>query len=678
MNTKAQANVPNKLIKKCVYCGKLILDHGGLTLHDGCYCHIFPCSGGSNICRLHVHDYEIPIEEDREIEIEEDKIQLIALPTQGGKTRETIALMTERKDRVHVVITKNTKNCRRQYSNRIDEAGLLCYCLGSDLGPDYRNESGVILRPSGDYGNLRNFSRLNDLMSEFKYEIPRCIIMCSTSARLQHDLREIVSALKDCRNFEDKKCFIYFDESQEYENILNKKGGIRDGLKNEPIVECMFHVTATAASLLEHENPRVYATRFYNDDNYRGTNNCQFHPEGLSMSDPLAKNSYDMNLKLIDPEDKFELHSSKYRIFYKSIYYTLKNHGEILSGNHYVFIPAKDYTRTHEVVAGICHVINQNCVVVISNGKTKVIRWFDEEGVQQEKRLDDKKNMEKAILDAVNKYGLGGRPLVITGLRCVLASQTFINTDANPSKRIGPFTHAIFGHNIITFRRNNKKQVDIIDGQSKAYQLFGRLTWIKWWGEEHDIPEFDQTTVFSDLKFEKVVRQSEHIVEEIVLNHQKKLLEKENYNEIREEDPLINLRRVHVMRFIIQREEKNWSEKEIETIKGKYESNETHNFETNIRTLEEAMEEINECSTRKFGRNVSKKKKSTIDGRFYMSNMGGRKTRVLPEIASTEQIKSHCRQYNIGNQMRGNLYACYRNTNDPDTLELWFAYGDRI
>ena len=51
---------------------------------------------------------------------------------------------------------------------------------------------------------------------------------------------------------------------------------------------------------------------------------------------------------------------------------------------------------------------------------------------------------------------------------------------------------------------------------------------------------------------------------------------------------------------------------------------------------------------------------------------------ALPEIASTEKILGHCGKYNIGNQMRGNVYACYRDIINPDTLEIWFAYGDGI
>jgi hypothetical protein len=489
-----------------------------------------------------------------------------------------------------------------------------------------------------------------------------------------------------------QKTYLFFDESQETEKTISE---VRTKNMFSNKIATMYHVTATPRKNLEYG--RVFfvfdclSTKGFDLSTYKGLEDCSFFPRGISK---IPRNASDF-ISEIGMNEVVE----KDPRFYKGIYYTLKEHDILKTGN-YVFIPGKTSTASHDIIVDMCLAINPKTVVVIVNHNHKAIQYVDEDGDIASEPLNDKLILDDAIAEAVKENNFAGRPLVVTGLNCVLASQTLTNSI------LGPFTHAIFGYGIIQFK--HQKDGGIF-GQDRAYQLGGRTTGKrgdriikcrKCFSENLSIVSGGvlecldcetkmnypsgliytnkkthkimirmrnkdiQTVVFCDRRFKRVALDAEVKTNEMVKKFGGKTVKMEDYDNLGERNPLSKDVKIHVERVVIGNK-KDWVEFKINS---KYEINESL-----CSTKEEALEYLSN-HTETLGKKRNLRMKGTIKGYndidFYIMN------REHKEIADIEHVYEFCKKYNTTRtENRGNFYACYRNKKDPSTLEFWFTYG---
>jgi hypothetical protein len=625
----------------CAHCDLLIERiEETIPLTDGCVCHC-RCMKGNRICLKHA----IQNEDEKD---EKLKIGLLTMPTQGGKTEEMIDLILQYPNDVHIIFTKSTKTTREQTVYRIDKKGILCFCLGSGLDVKFE----------GEYGNVRNFLDMNKLKSALLDNTPQAIVMCSTSKRLKEDLYEIILTLQKIVSSSGKNIHVYFDESQEYEGILQK--GVRDKLEQNRRVKCMIHITATPDSLIEHVAPYVFVPKHFDKENYRGDDNCRFNP--LSKTSKRDEEDFDKMEQFIDTERWLAGNSIVYKKFCISVWNTIRKNN-VLKRNSFGFIPAKDRSYTHMLIARMCLRLNDECVVVVINSKDKKLMW-EEDGIKQFELLDRNLPVSKGITKAREQHNLRGRPFVVTGHRCVLASQTFINTSEDPAEQFGPFTYAIFGKNIIKLHRSKSKIFN--PALDEAEQIFGRLNWNKWRDGIRDV----KTTVFCDTRFEQVVKYYGKIPMKINSLDGGKVLDRERYvKEKNSFDPLYTPRNIHVLRVVIGpkrlAEEDGWKDYESEgryVFETKFYPNESSAFAV-IRDIAKELH---------FNNNLHKKARVKEHEDFYCGNNGTK----LNKICSIDEIRNCCGKYDISLE-RGNFYCAYRDLDDPKTLEYWYVYGEK-
>ena len=606
----------------CVFCDLPILVNTAMrAFDDGHFCHD-ECYDNNTICPCQREEEEIV-----------HQYNLISLPTQYGKTKLTIKIIKEnaKKGIKSIIFTKKTNGALKQFADRVAKSGLKWLALGTGIG-------------SKD-GNCRNLTKM---IKKIEKENPDCILMCAVRSRVIDDFLIIIKELKS-------RVSVFFDECQDAQKTFNDA---IDHYKSFRKIVSVYGITATPSGVYECLGEVFipdYTALGSDNKNYRGMESCSF---------------FRLSTKNVIPEDMTDIIAGKHSIFLLSGYHTLVDNNILncLVGGRrpYVFFPGKTCVSTHDSIVKMCHRINRKTVVVVVNGNGINMSFFDKDEDNEPTPLliNNKGEIASAIWEACREKGLTERPLVLTGHNCIRSSLTLCEEE-----KIGHFTHAVFAKGVVSMKANKEGE---ISHQEYAYQIV-RLTGRR--------ASDEKILVFCDEIFESAVINQEKKTKN-QLNYQGESMTEEEYNaqEFRNAMGISLRKRVHVMRFIIQKEGRVWSEEEIEIMKEEYKSTETHNFdETSVCTLNEAIDQINERSVEKFKRTISKdRKRCTRDDRFYMSNIGGKKTRALPEIASTEKILGHCGKYNIGNQMRGNVYACYRDIINPDTLEIWFAYGDGI
>ena len=149
------------------------------------------------------------------------------------------------------------------------------------------------------------------------------------------------------------------------------------------------------------------------------------------------------------------------------IEHVLQLHPTILADNTRSFIPAHIRRNGHELVRDIVFGLNETAVVIILNGKYKILQFKDNTGnIKTIPLISDDEEICEVIARVILKNNLQSRALVITGFLCVGMGQTLTHKD------LGSFTSAIFGH------------IDL--PSDDIYQLFGRVTGrMKNWGDKY-------------------------------------------------------------------------------------------------------------------------------------------------------------------------------------------------
>jgi hypothetical protein len=674
--------------RPCVYCNEPIDDAERLTLNDGCECHI-RCSHGSRICTA-FHPVTLDVDDSY-------KLQLILLPTQSGKTFVTLAMMKAERKYVNIVCTKDTKVARDQFGNRLRENGLRCYFIGTGLDMD------------GEGNFLTTDEMLKKIREDYEADadvfMPDCIVMCTTKSHLgitkrmkkngvmRSDLEKIINCIW---KISQKKCCLIFDESQETEKTISE---VRKKNMYSNKVVAMYHVTATPRKNLEYGGVffvfDCFSVKGFDLSTYKGLEDCTFFPRGISKI-PRNATDFILNIGMSDIVEKDPR-------FYEGIYYTLKEH-DILRPRNYVFIPGKTSIKSHDVVVDICLAINPETVVVVINHKYKCLQYINEYGeLAPQKELNDKLILDDAIVEAVQEEGLTGRPLVVTGLNCVLASQTLTNSI------LGPFTHAIFGYDIIHFKHLKDGG---IYGQDRAYQLGGRTT-----GKRDDrivkckkcfsdnLSVIDgghlecldcetevnypseliytnkkthkimikmknkniKTIVFCDRRFKRVALDAEVKTKEMVKRFRGKPASMEDYDKLGEKNPLEKGLKVHILRVIIGSEEinrKDYEDDNIREFRVEHSKDEPEGFA-------KVIEYAQRFAPSKDKRKIVYRKGKFPGTPFYKASNANR---YADGPQSTDEIWKYCPTYDRS-LLRGNLYACYRDPTNEHTLEYWYAYG---
>jgi hypothetical protein len=161
------------------------------------------------------------------------------------------------------------------------------------------------------------------------------------------------------------------------------------------------------------------------------------------------------------------------------IKHILDKHSEILAPGTRTFIPAHIRRFGHKEVRTLVFNKNPEAAIVVLNGEEKTLQFKDHLNNTKTVPLVDATGTEEAcktIADAVLRFGLESRPLVVTGFLCVGMGQTLTH------KNLGSFTSAIFGHMDLT--------------NDEMYQLFGRITGrMRLWNDK-----YVQTQVYCPTK----------------------------------------------------------------------------------------------------------------------------------------------------------------------------------
>ena len=393
------------------------------------------------------YDYIIMDEEKIELEEVANKITLLTLETQIGKTFTTInRIKTELEQdgdlgkSVHMVYTMNTLLNNKQFAKRLEV-----------IEDTYGKESVCVFASvySGKYTHVRD---IMGLLGHVVCGNCKVVVMCSNKIRYTDGI-QFIKRLNEQTVV--KRLFIYYDELHKYIND-QLRSQIED-IHGLDILKGIIGMSATPDKILKKSG---FWSRFklieleeFDDSNYSGCGDVQFN-----CIDDFFSTTY------VRPKGGYAGLEQQTISF---IQHVLRLHPTILSNNTRSFIPAHVRRNGHEQVRDIVFELNQSAVVVILNGKYKILQFKGDTGVMKTIPLiSDDEEICEVMSRVVLRNNLQYRALVITGFLCVGMGQTLTHNS------LGSFTSAIFGH------------IDL--PSDDIYQLFGRVTGrMKNWGDKY-------------------------------------------------------------------------------------------------------------------------------------------------------------------------------------------------
>jgi hypothetical protein len=646
-------------MKNCTLCGHFIdptkdiptMLKGKDDNWCGCTAHL---SCGQEVglkCSLHM-----------KIEDNLHKIHLICRPTQLKKTFATILKIKRESDKMHIIFSKDTGIARDQFGNRLsDEKTILTYNIGSKL----KN------RPKK--GTFKNAKTMIYEVENGHIECPDCVLMCtSITGKRMNDLKDMINmAFKINR----RRVNIYFDESQENEAGTSR---VREAWKNDDSVSEIVYITATPRKLLKSQPDGVFVENCPLDpedlEYYRGTDSEIFeyrdlsdtHDGDIRFDEFVTKKLMPLHAMIPDGRDI---------TFFRTLYYTLLDNRYILEEpKKYTFLPAKIKTSTHLITKEIVLELNKKAVVVILNGNGKTLDFWlyddntgrtistEATGVSIYEHEDDAKiTIDKLIAKRLVEHNLTERPVVITGNLCVGSSQTLISAeDEKNDPKLPPFDYAIFCPGIVSYRLEKDGS---IKGSDRASQIIGRLTGIR--------RNEKRTIIFREPLFEAIVKNREKQAEYMTRQGGRmvRVTEYDN-NGTMALQPKKRKVKMNVIRIPIGDEKME----DDELVMQKYKTDGTYEIRTIVKhSPEEGLAYMSDQTEEIFEERRNIQAKSTVAdqyGTFFVMSKG------IKNKVSTDVVHDYCRKYNtIRSNCKGNFYACYRDVNDPTTLEFWFVYG---
>ena len=400
-----------------------------------------------------------------------DKFTLCIMPTQNGKTFQTINYIMERimeetsdNKTIHFVFTMNTILGNKQFADRIAKAiqkfGKNSVCI-------FNSEKNMNLR---DVNYISNLSELKELF--FDGNIPRVIIMCSNTKRFENitSFLEILDK-KDNRNISG--VYLYYDELHKY--INNKLRTKIEKIHNLNITNNILALTATPEKIFSDNWKclKQMDIREINDDDY-----C-----GYKEISPI----------IVEEDEKSE---EKYAE-------KILKHDKF-SNNSRIFIPASKRIETHNNIRNMIFQYYDNAVVVVLNGKEKSISIKNKTAID----LDPKKGeISYEIFTKIKtNEEFKNKPIFITGFICLGMGQTLV------CEELGSFTHAIISH-------SNLSHDDV-------YQLFGRIT-----GRMKNWSSYEKTILYCPENTWNICRTMEDNARNIMNNYRGEYITETIYNQ---------------------------------------------------------------------------------------------------------------------------------------------------
>ena len=362
-----------------------------------------------------------------------NKFELCALPTQMGKTGVAVdRIMAELSndcnlgDSLHIVFTMNTILNSEQFAHRLNPVENI-YGRGS-----------VCVLSSRYSGLYRRALSVHKLMSPKKV-FPKVVVMCSNSVR-RADCMKIADLCSQLR------IFVYFDELHTYVDSSNGKVRSQiEAMQDTSSFKKIFAFTATPFHLWSNTSPMWNSIKIYNGvmsipDTYVGVKDIKF--KCMSLNRVIRKKN-----------------ASRAEYVTQYVKLVLAKFPNILDPSTRTFIPSHHRTKEHINIVRIVHDQCLSAVVVVLNGRGCCVYYYKTKKqlfVSPLIRSSRSTEINDSIEHTISVLGLTGRPLVVTGMRCVGIGQTLTN------ERMGSFTSAIIS------------QIGL--GADGIYQLFGRLT----------------------------------------------------------------------------------------------------------------------------------------------------------------------------------------------------------
>lgn len=416
----------------------------------------------------------------------ECKFVLCVLLTQFGKTFTAINRIITEIDNdkefgrsVHVIFTINTLLNNKQFANRLkvieDTHGVGSVCVFTS-------------KYEGSFMHVRNILHLKGICLD-EATCPRVIVMCSNTRRYSdgHQFLEVID--KNKTNI--ARAFAYYDELHNYisEHLRQQIEKIND----LDIVKCIVALSATPDQIWRNHGfwskIRLFRLEQYNDENYVGFNDMNFHCIDDFFDDPYVRP------KALD----FDQLDAQMIGFVKHV---LDKYPEILNDKTRTFIPAHHRRIGHNAIRDLIKKQNSKCVVIMINGIEKTIE-YDEYKIPL---YSTNEEVSETIERNIFAHGLSERPIVITGFLCVGMGQTLMN------KKLGSFTSAILGH------------LDL--SNDAIYQLFGRIT-----GRMKHWESYEKTHVFCPTITMHRCQVMEECAKNMAIEHNGDIVTRDDYRE---------------------------------------------------------------------------------------------------------------------------------------------------
>lgn len=391
------------------------------------------------------------------------KLNILTLPTQGGKTFTCIKKIEERiffddimGKSIHIVMTQNTLMNQAQFLGRIQSHKVISFGSKSLTAIDHANNRFELI---GKFQTNPNFS---------------VIVCCLNDTRLK-DFKEMFNQNQFFGN-SDISVYMYFDEV--HETISMCKPFIEE-FSRYPFIEKLTCITATPERIAREFNIEKISDFLQKLEPTQVIDKNFYYKIGEQKKclNPSLENEpiVDYTMRIVK-----NYHQYFFRPYAKN------------------FVPAHVSKKSHLEMKDKLLQFNSLALVIVINTNIKKLFFYNAQGIMQEidlfqkpektkrkekKEMKPKLNMSVIISDILIMYQLQSRPLFITGHECISVGVTFCGPE------FGSFTNSvIYFPNML---------------QDDLYQFAGRTT-----GNIKTMPNFEPTTIFTTFEiYQKIIEQ---------------------------------------------------------------------------------------------------------------------------------------------------------------------------
>lgn len=353
----------------------------------------------------------LPLEE----EFDDDdiaKIQLLIMPAQNGKTKVCIDMINDEiaadeynGRSLHFVFTQNTSTNQEQFFRRLPTEKTITF------GTKILNTQ-----------HAKNADELKG-KTMFSTTNPQIIVMCAHSKRFE-DIQNILKVLTLEDNEKCKRIFIYIDEIHEYINNQGMRLMVQT-LSRCPAVKLIVGLTATPDKVFKLQENDPFWKQIITTDLRELSNNNMLSDDYF----PLHEHTF-VHHDVHIPTNPIE--------YARSIMSCRKN--EFFSYDCCTFIPANVTQKSHIQMKDMIFQLNPSSVVFMLNGNNKSV-FFQKDGFLTEKSFSNQRDeLSKIIPNVIGDNRLNGRPVFITGNKCIKVGVSLSSPD------IGNFTASIISH----------------------------------------------------------------------------------------------------------------------------------------------------------------------------------------------------------------------------------------